>query len=147
MLQLCFHNTDHGTHALLQDSGEKVKINVDIKVLSPSAQSIPVCSLVLVLLFLPIRQRGTGADLAVSVQPLLHHLGDQGVVAATGALLHGHQHASFSHAAVQPFPQQLLLLLLVSVLRRNGFLPLLLQTSALVCVRIPQGSRQVCDLL
>lgn len=71
-------------------------------------------SLVFVLLFLAVGQRGTGADLAVSVQPLLHHLGDQGVVAAAGAFLHGSQHASFCHTAVQPFPQQLLLLLLVS---------------------------------
>lgn len=145
MLPLCFLNTDHRTHALLQDSGEKVKINVDIKLFSPCTKRPvfhPVCSLVLVLVLLTIRQGGAGADLAVSVQPLLHHLGDQGVVAAAGALLHGHQHASFSHAAVQPFPQQLLLLLLVSILRsRQAFGTLLLQAGAHLpqCVLLTRG--------
>lgn len=110
---------------------EEEEEGVDSKGLSQSPQCPDVCrvlpfllylplvSLVFVLLFLAVGQRRAGADLAVSIQPLFHHLGDQGVVAAAGALLHGGQHASLRHAAVQPFPQQLLLLLLVSHLRRG----------------------------
>lgn len=70
-------------------------------------------SLIFIVVLLTVRERGAGVDLAVSVQPLLHHLGDQGVVTVAGALLHCDEEASIRHAAVQPLPQQLLLLLLV----------------------------------
>lgn len=41
---------------------------------------------------------------------------DQGVVPPPRALLHGDEHAALRHAAVQPLPEQLLLLLLVAQL-------------------------------
>ncbi|TNN63328.1 hypothetical protein EYF80_026430 [Liparis tanakae] len=64
--------------------------------------------------------RGAGADLPVAVQPLLHHLGDERVAAAAGAFLERHQDAALRHAAVQPLPQQLLLLLLIPHLKEQG---------------------------
>lgn len=86
-----------------------ISYNVHFK----EAQLLAV-SLIFIVLLLAVRKRGAGADLAVSVQPFLHHLGDQGVVTAAGALLHGDQEASVCHAAVQPLPQELLLLLVIS---------------------------------
>lgn len=73
--------------------------------------------IVVVFLLFAIRQRGTGADLPVAVQPLLHHLGDKRVVAAAGALLKSHQDSTLRHTAVQPLPQQLLLLLFITHLQ------------------------------
>lgn len=91
--------------------------------------------IVVVLVLLAVRQGRAGPDLAVAVQPLLHHLGDQRVVAPAGALLHGHQDPSLGHAAVQPLPQQLLLLLLVAYLWGT-------ETPA---VRIPNAQRRPCS--
>lgn len=81
---------------------------------SASASSLLV---VVVFLLLAVGQRGAGADLPVAVQPLLHHLGDERVVAAAGAFLESDQNATFCHTAVQPLPQELLLLLLITHLK------------------------------
>lgn len=97
--QLLQHNAHSGSRAL----------RCSFALYSPSL-------VVVVLVLLAVRQGRAGPDLAVAVQPLLHHLGDQRVVAPAGALLHGHQNPSLGHAAVQPLPQQLLLLLLVAYL-------------------------------
>lgn len=75
---------------------------------------------VVVFLLLAVGQRGAGADLPVAVQPLLHHLGDKWVVAAAGAFLKSHQNPALRHAAVQPLPQQLLLLLFITHLKDRG---------------------------
>lgn len=80
---------------------------------SASVQSL----VIIVLLLLAVGQRGAGADLPVAVQPLLHHLSDERVVAAAGAFLQCHQNAAFCHAAVQPLSKELLLLLFVSHLK------------------------------
>ncbi|KAG9346079.1 hypothetical protein JZ751_007897 [Albula glossodonta] len=83
-----------------------------------ACRPVPLSSLVLsslvlvILILLSVRQGCAGPDLPVAIQPLLHHLGDQGVVPPPGALLQCHQHPAVRHAAVQPLPQQLLLLLL-----------------------------------
>lgn len=83
---------------------------------TPRASSL----VVVVFLLLPVGQRGAGPDLPVAVQPLLHHLSDQRVVPAPRALLQGHEDAPVCHAAVQPLPQQLLLLLFIThFLRRE----------------------------
>lgn len=85
---------------------------------STSASSLLV---VVVFLLLAVGQRGAGADLAVAVQPLLHHLSDERVVAAAGAFLKRNQNAALCHAAVQPLPQELLLLLFITHLKdRRG---------------------------
>lgn len=70
----------------------------------------------IIFVFLSIRQGCTGPDLPVAVKPLLHHLRDQGVTPPPSALLHGHENAPLRHTAVQPLPEQLLLLLLVTQL-------------------------------
>lgn len=93
------HNAHSGSHTL----------RCSFALYSPSL-------IVVILVLLAVGQGRAGPDLAVAVEPLLHHLGDQRVVAAAGALLHGHQDPSLCHAAVQPLPQQLLLLLLVAYL-------------------------------
>jgi len=82
---------------------------------SPSVPSL----VIVVLLLLAVGQRGAGADLPVAVQPLLHHLGDERVAAAAGALLKRHQNPALRHAAVQPLAQQLLLLLLIPHLKET----------------------------
>lgn len=85
---------------------------------STSASSLLV---VVVFLLLAVGQRGAGADLPVAVQPLLHHLSDERVVAAAGAFLKRNQNAALCHAAVQPLPQELLLLLFITHLKdRRG---------------------------
>lgn len=81
-----------------------------------------VLSLIIVVFFLfAIRQRSAGSDLPVAIQPLLHHLGDEWVVAVAGAFLKSHQNAALCHTAVHPLPQQLLLLLFITHLmdKRN----------------------------
>ena len=73
--------------------------------------------IIITLVFLAIRKGSTRADLSVAIKPLLHHLGDQRMVAPARALLHGHQDPSFCHTAVQPLPKQLFLLFLVTYLQ------------------------------
>lgn len=97
--QLLQHNAHSGSHTL----------RCSFALYSPSL-------IVVILVLLAVGQGRAGPDLAVAVEPLLHHLGDQRVVAPAGALLHGHENSSLRHAAVQPLPQQLLLLLLVAYL-------------------------------
>lgn len=81
---------------------------------SADSPSPEMTSLIIVFFFLfAVRQRGAGSDLPVAVQPLLHHLRDERVVAPSGAFLEGYQDAALRHAAVQPLPQQFLLLLFV----------------------------------
>lgn len=68
----------------------------------------------IIFVFLSIRQGCTGPDLPVAVKPFLHHLRDQGVISPPRALLHGHENTPLGHTAVQPLPEQLLLLFLVT---------------------------------
>lgn len=80
----------------------------------------PAGSLVLVvLLVLAVRERGTREHLPVSVQPLLQHLRDERVMSASAALLQRHQRPAVCHAAVQPLPEQTLLLLLTAHLKHT----------------------------
>lgn len=90
---------------------------------SPSSASVLSLVFIVFLLF-AVRQRGTGADLPVAIQPLLHHLGDEWVVAAAGAFLKSHQDPALRHTAVQPLPQQLLLLLFITHLKEKQMWPL-----------------------
>lgn len=75
------------------------------------AETLVFCSRVLfsfifiVVVFLSVGQGGTRPDLSVAVEPLLHHVRDQRVVAPPRALLQGHQHAALGHTAVQPLPE------------------------------------------
>lgn len=90
---------------------------------SPSSASV-LSLVVIVFLLFAIRQRGTGADLPVAIQPLLHHLGDKWVVAAAGAFLKSHQDPALRHTAVQPLSQQLLLLLFITHLKEKQMWPI-----------------------
>lgn len=91
----------------------------------PPSSSTPVLSLVvIVFLLFAVRQRCARPDLPVPVQPLLHHLRDEWVVAAARAFLKSHQDATVGHATVQPFAQQLLLLLFITHLKEKQMRPL-----------------------
>lgn len=90
----------------------------------PPADLLPapasVLSLVvIVLLLFAVGQGRAGADLPVAIQPLLHHLGDERMVAAAGAFLKSHQDSAIRHTAVQPLPQELLLLLFITHLKER----------------------------
>lgn len=111
-----------------------------------------LCSLVFVVfVFLAVRQGRARPDLPVAVQPLLDHVRDQGVAAPPRAFLHGDQHATLGHAAVQPLTQQPLLLLLVAQLQgeggreaRRGQIPLVpnLKAKATPCLHRGSASHQ-----
>lgn len=92
-------------------------------VLPPPTRPPPCASvlslIIIVFLLFTIRQRGAGSDLPVAVQPLLHHLGDEWVVAVAGAFLKSHQNAALCHTAVHPLSQQLLLLFFITHLMDN----------------------------
>lgn len=68
----------------------------------------------IIFVFLPIRQGCTRPDLSVAVKPFFYHLRDQRVISPPRALLHGHENSSLSHTAVQPLPEQLFLLFLIT---------------------------------
>lgn len=68
----------------------------------------------IIFVFLSIRQGCTRPDLSVAVKPFFYHLRDQGVISPPRALLHGHENAPLSHAAVQPLPEQFFLLFLIT---------------------------------
>lgn len=89
---------------------------------TPPPRASVLSLIIIVFLLFTIRQRSTGSDLPVAIQPLLHHLGDERVVAVAGAFLKSHQNAALCHAAVHPLPQQLLLLLFITHLmdKRNN---------------------------
>lgn len=70
----------------------------------------------IIFVFLSIRQGCTRPDLSVAVKPFFYHLRDQGVISPPRALLHGHENAPLSHAAVQPLPEQFFLLFLITQL-------------------------------
>lgn len=110
--------TKKGKSCTRLEEGEGVRLPSHRRPPPPSSASVSSLVVVLLLLF-AVGQRRAGADLPVAVQPLLHHLRDERVVAAAGALLKGHQDPTLRHAAVQPLPQQPLLLLLITHLERR----------------------------